>query len=130
MGLPSSARSVITGAGSGFGRALSIELARRGGRLLLADIDLAGAEETARLARAEGAADARAIRCAAPRLADVEALAAACDGPIDLVANNAGVTSGGVVGEIPMADWRWTLEVDLFGVIHGCHVFVPILKRQ
>jgi len=40
------------------------------------------------------------------------------------------VSSGGRIGEAPIADWRWTIEVDLFGVIYGCHVFVPMLRRQ
>jgi short-subunit dehydrogenase len=60
----------------------------------------------------------------------VEALAAACEGPVDLLVNNAGVSSGGFVGELSIEDWRWTLQVDLWGVIHGCHVFTPILRRQ
>jgi NAD(P)-dependent dehydrogenase (short-subunit alcohol dehydrogenase family) len=130
MGLPSSARSVITGAGSGFGRALAVELAARGGRLVLSDVNLAAVEETARLAIASGAASATALRTDVTSLADVEALAAACDGPVDLVVNNAGVSSGGLIGELAVEDWRWTIEVDLFGVIHGCHVFVPRLKAQ
>jgi NAD(P)-dependent dehydrogenase (short-subunit alcohol dehydrogenase family) len=130
MGLPSSACSVITGAGAGFGRALALELAGRGGRLVLSDVDVSAVEETARLARARGAADARAFACDVTRLADLEALAAACDRPIDLVVNNAGVSSGGLIGELPVEDWRWTIEVDLFGVLHGCHVFVPRLRKQ
>jgi short-subunit dehydrogenase len=46
------------------------------------------------------------------------------------VVNNAGVGSSGLVGELPIEDWQWTLQVDLFGVIHCCHVFVPLLKKQ
>ena len=130
MSLPSSARSAITGAGGGFGRALALELASRGGHLVLSDISAPAAEETARLALARGAASAKCMRCDVTRLADVEAFADACEGPVDLVVNNAGVSSGGLVGDLPMADWRWTIEVDLFGVIHGCHVFVPRLKKQ
>jgi NAD(P)-dependent dehydrogenase (short-subunit alcohol dehydrogenase family) len=130
MSLPPSARSAITGAGGGFGRALALELASRGGHLVLSDVSAPAVEETARLALARGAASARALACDVTKLADVEALAAACDGPVDLVVNNAGVSSGGLVGEIPLADWRWTIDVDLFGVIHGCHVFVPLLKEQ
>jgi NAD(P)-dependent dehydrogenase (short-subunit alcohol dehydrogenase family) len=130
MPLPQSPSCVLTGAGGGFGRALALELARLRARLLLSDVNVQGAEETARLALAGGAASARALRCDVTRLEDVKALASACDKPIDLVINNAGVSSGGRVGELPMEDWRWTLEVDLLGVIHGCHVFVPILRSQ
>lgn len=130
MRLPQSPRVVITGAGSGLGRALALELAGRGAHLLLSDIDDAGCALTARQAMGAGAASARAMRCDVTRVEDVEALAAACDGRVDLVVLNAGVASAGRVGELPLADWRWTVEVDLWGVIHGCHVFVPLLRRQ
>lgn len=130
MSLPKSPRCVITGAGGGFGRAIALELARRGAHLLLSDVDVAGVEETARLALAAGAQAARGMRCDVTQIADVEALADACERPVDLVVNNAGVSSAGRIGELPIADWRWTLEVDLLGVIHGCHVFVPMLRSQ
>lgn len=122
--------SVITGAASGFGRALALELARRGGRLVLSDINMPGLLETAEQAKQRGAAETKTLRCDVSRLEDVQRLAEACDGPIHLVANNAGVSSGGEVGELPIEDWRWTLEIDLYGVIYGCHVFTPILKKQ
>lgn len=130
MHISSSSRSVITGAGSGFGRALALELAGRGGSLVLSDINLPSVQETAEEARRRGAREVKVLRCDVQVLADVEALAAACDGPVDLVVNNAGVSAGGLIGELSMADWRWTIEIDLFGVIHGCHVFVPILRQQ
>jgi NAD(P)-dependent dehydrogenase (short-subunit alcohol dehydrogenase family) len=130
MSLPESPYCVITGAGSGFGRALALELGRRHARLLLSDIDLAAAQETVRLATGTGATAAAAQRCDVSQLADVEALAAACAGRIDLVVNNAGVSSGGYIGELPIDVWRWTLDVDLWGVIHGCHVFTPRLRAQ
>jgi len=130
MSLVALGRSVITGAGSGFGRALAIELGARGGRLVLSDVNVANAEETAKLARSAGAKDAKVVACDVTKVAEVEALAAACEGPIDLVVNNAGVSAGGRIGDLSMEDWRWTIEVDLFGVIHGCHVFVPRLRAQ
>jgi NAD(P)-dependent dehydrogenase (short-subunit alcohol dehydrogenase family) len=130
MALPPSPHAVITGAGSGFGRALALELAGRGSRLTISDVNLKSVEETAQLAESTGAKGVRAIRCDVTRVEDVEALAAAAERPIDLVVNNAGVSSGGRVGELPLKDWRWTIDVDLFGVIHGCHVFVPMLRGQ
>ncbi len=130
MPLPQSPRCVITGAGGGFGRALAIELAGRSANLVLSDIDLNGVEETCRLALAAGARSARAMRCDVTKVDDVKALAASCERPVDLVVNNAGVSSGGRIGELPIEDWRWTIEVDLFGVINGCHVFVPFLRSQ
>jgi NAD(P)-dependent dehydrogenase (short-subunit alcohol dehydrogenase family) len=130
MALPRSPRCVISGAGGGFGRALALELARRNAHLVLSDVDLKGAEDSARHALDGGAASARAMRCDVTKVDDWKALAASCGEPVDLVVNNAGVSSAGRVGELPIEDWRWTLEVDLFGVIHGCHVFAPILRRQ
>jgi short-subunit dehydrogenase len=130
MPLPIAPRSVITGAASGFGRALALELARRNAHLVVSDVDLAGAEETAGRALGAGAASARAVRCDVTKIEDVEALSAACEGTVDLVINNAGVATAGLVGELSLTDWRWTLEVDLFGVVHGCHVFVPRLRAQ
>lgn len=130
MKLPASPFAVITGAGSGFGRALGLVLARRGASLLLSDRDLASVEESATLCREAGAASVKSMTCDVTRVEDVEALAAACKGRIDLVVNNAGVSSGGLIGEMPIDLWRWTLDVDLWGVIYGCHVFAPILKKQ
>ena len=130
MSLRTEPRTVITGAGSGFGRALAIYLAPRKAHLVLADVDEKGCAETARLALDAGAATARTLRCDVSKLEDVQALEAACTDDIDLVVNNAGVSSGGSIGEAPIEDWRWTLDVDLFGVIYGCHVFVPRLRRQ
>lgn len=130
MKLPQTPFAVITGAGSGFGRALGLLLARRGAKLLLSDRDLSSVEESAKLCREAGATSARAMACDVTRTEDIEALAAACDGRIDLVVNNAGVSSGGLIGEMPIDLWRWTLDVDLWGVIYGCHVFAPILRKQ
>ncbi len=131
MSLERSPLAVITGAGGGFGRALALELAPRGAHLILADVNVAGVEETATMARVKGAAKTTVVRCDVTKLADVEALLEACgDEHIDLVVNNAGVSSGGRIGESSLDDWRWTIDVDLWGVIHGCHVFVPRLKKQ
>ena len=130
MKLTSSSRCVLTGAASGFGRAFAEELALRGGDLVLSDVDVPGAEETARRCLAAGARSAKVVRCDVTHVTDVEALAAAAGGPVDLVVNNAGVSSAGRIGEQSLDDFRWTVEVDLFGVVNGCHVFVPLLKRQ
>ena len=130
MSLAKEPCAVITGAASGFGRAMALVLAERGARLVLGDLDQAGLSETERIAKSKGA---RAVRCLVAdvtRVESFEALAKACDQAVDLVVNNAGVSSGGAVGEAPLEDWRWTLEVNLFGVLHGCHVFTPILRAQ
>lgn len=126
------ASAVVTGAGSGIGRAFALELAARGGRVICADINLATAEETVDLIVAKGG-HAHALRCDVSLLADVEALADQAEawlrGPVNLVINNAGVGAGGqLVGDMPMADWQWALGINLWGVIHGCHVFAPRLR--
>lgn len=128
------AAAVITGAGSGIGRAFALELARRGGRIVCADINLAAVQQTVALIEAEGQA-AMAVACDVSKLAEVEALAAAAerwlDGSIEIVINNAGVGAGGSrVGETSMDDWNWVLGVNLYGVIHGCHVFTPKLRAN
>lgn len=128
----SQAAAVVTGAGSGIGRAFALELAARGGRVVCADINLVTAEATAAMIVAAGG-QALALRCDVSLLVEVEALADAAEqwlqGPVDLVVNNAGVGAGGaVVGELPMADWLWTLGINLWGVVHGCHVFSPRLR--
>jgi len=130
MSLSRSPHAVITGAGSGFGRALALELAPRSARLVLADVNIDGAEETAKLARVKGAEKTTVIRCDVTKLSDVQALSDAAEDSIDLIVNNAGVSSAGRIGESQLEDWRWTIDVDLWGVIHGCHVFVPRLKKQ
>ena len=130
MSLPKSPRCVITGAGGGFGRALALELAGRQAHLVLSDVDLHGLKETTRLALAAGASSAHAERCDVTKIEDWNALVGVCARPVDLVVNNAGVSSAGPVGELSIEDWRWTIEVDLFGVINGCHAFVPILRSQ
>ena len=129
MALPAAARAVVTGAGSGLGRALCVEIARRGGRVVASDVNV----EAARATAASLGGDAHAVACDVTKLEDVERLAAEVDrlfGGVDLVVNNAGVAVGGDVGAVPIADWRWIVDVNLWGPIHGCHVFVPRLRRQ
>ena len=127
MPLVDSPRAVVTGAGSGLGRAFCLELHKRGARLVCADIDEAAAKKTA--AEVGGTA----VRCDVSKVEEVEALAAAAEralGGVDLVINNAGVAVAGLVGEVALDNWRWIMGVNLWGVIYGCHVFAPILRKQ
>ncbi len=127
------AAAVVTGAGSGIGRAFALEIATRGGRVVCADINLDTAEQTAVLVRDNGG-QAMASQCDVTALAAMEALASEAEawlgGPVDLIINNAGVGAGGHrIGDIPIADWRWVIDVNLWGVIHGCHVFAPRMRE-
>lgn len=123
------ARVVVTGAGSGLGAALCEALAAHGAKIVAADLDGDAAEATARrLGRS-----VHAVRCDVASLTEMEALAQRTDellGGVDLVVNNAGVAVVGQVGEVPIEDWRWCVDVNLWGVIHGCHVFAPKLRAQ
>lgn len=127
------ASAVVTGAGSGIGAAFAVELARRGGTVVCSDIDEAAAQRTVDTITATGA-KATAIRCDVSKFDDVGALAeqsrAWFEAPPTLVINNAGVGAGGAaIGEAPLDDWLWTLGINLWGPIHGCHVFTPILRE-
>lgn len=126
-------RAVVTGAASGIGQAFAIELARRGGQVVVSDIDMVGAQRTVTAIEDNGGT-AIAVECDVSRLESVQDLAAeACrwfEGVPTLVINNAGVGAGGnLVGDAPIEDWRWTLDINLWGPIHGCHVFAPLLRE-
>lgn len=127
------ALAVVTGAGSGIGAAFAVELGRRGGAVVCSDIDDAAAQQTADAITEQGA-KAVPIRCDVSRFDDVQALAEQSQSwfgaPPTLVINNAGVGAGGAaIGEAPLDDWAWTLGINLWGPIHGCHVFTPILRE-
>lgn len=132
MALPTRPRAVITGAAGGLGQALALELAARHGRILIADVDEAGAAATADKVRFAGG-EAVVARCDVTKAAEVHALVEASRdafGGVDLVVNNAGVAVGGRVDDVPLEDWEWVVAVNLWGVIHGCRAFLPELRRQ
>ena len=133
MKLSKQTRAVITGAGSGLGRAFAEELACKGAKLVLSDIGEEGLQETARRVRGAGAGDV-VVQTADVRSAiEVELLASLADdrwGGSDLVINNAGVAVSGSVGDVPLEDWQWIIGVNLLGVIHGCHAFVPRFRKS
>jgi NAD(P)-dependent dehydrogenase (short-subunit alcohol dehydrogenase family) len=119
--------AVITGGASGIGRGTALAVARRGADVVLADI------HDQRLAEARAAVEALgrralALRCDVTRDADVERLAhvaIAEMGQVDLLMNNAGVVLCGALEEIPVADWQWEFDVNVFGVVRGLRAFLP-----
>lgn len=122
--------AVVTGAGSGIGRALCLELARRGARLALSDIRVGDVHETACAVRALG------VRAEAYQVdvADREAVfahaaqVAAAFGPVHLVVNNAGVALHGDVEALHDQDMRWLMDINFWGVVHGSQAFLPLLR--
>jgi len=122
--LPASPAVVLTGAASGLGRAFALELAKRGARLFLADVDEAGLAETATMVKGLGGA-VRTLRCDVSRLDDMKRLHAESTDWL-----TAGVAVGGPVGEIPIEDWQWITGINQWGVIYGCHLFLPAMKRR
>jgi NAD(P)-dependent dehydrogenase (short-subunit alcohol dehydrogenase family) len=119
--------ALVTGAASGIGRETALALARAGADLVVCDLNGAGAEQTA--------ADVRALgRSALARTVDVarrdamEAFAADVHkevGGVDILMNNAGVGLGARFLETTLDDWQWILSINLWGVVLGCHFFVP-----
>ncbi|MCV7085554.1 SDR family NAD(P)-dependent oxidoreductase [Mycolicibacter hiberniae] len=126
------ASAVVTGAGSGIGAAFALELARRGSAVVCSDIDDDSARRTAEAITAAGG-EATAVHCDVSAIDEVSALADAAQSWFGhsptLVINNAGVGAGGrQIGDMALDDWTWTLNVNLWGPIHGCHVFTPMLR--
>lgn len=125
------AAAVVTGAGSGIGRSFAYEIAKRGGAVLCVDIRKERAEETAETLRSLNA-HAVAYECDVGNAEQMAALSEQSEEllgrPVTLIVNNAGVGLGGQIGEVSLEDWHWCMNVNLWGVIHGCHFFAPKLK--
>jgi len=123
---------VITGAASGIGRALAREMAQRGARLLLADVDAQRLGLVAAELRAQGApchdmitdvGDEAAVYALAERAAQLF-------GAADLVINNAGVSLVAPVHKLATADAHWLMDINFWGVVHGCRAFLPQLQTR
>jgi NADP-dependent 3-hydroxy acid dehydrogenase YdfG len=125
-------RVLITGAGSGLGRALAFCFAENGWRVACADINIDAANDTVRQLTEFGVG-AMALWVDVGDDASVEEMRdevlAAWDG-VDIVVNNAGVASAGSIAETSLDDWRWTLNINLMGVVRCCRAFLPAMLRQ
>jgi NAD(P)-dependent dehydrogenase (short-subunit alcohol dehydrogenase family) len=120
--------AVVTGGGSGIGRELALACSREGMKVVLADVDVKGMDETADLV-----GGALKVRCDVSRAAEVENLALeTCDrfGAAHLVFNNAGVAVSGPTWTTTLEEWEWVLGVNLMGVVHGIRAFVPRMLAQ
>ncbi|MEG9225065.1 SDR family oxidoreductase [Aeromicrobium sp. Sec7.5] len=126
------ALTLVTGAGSGIGRATALLVAQRGGRLVLTDIQADGLAGTIALLTDAGHGDLVAHHEALD-LTDADAVVAfagrthAAVGAVDIVMNVAGISTWGRIQDLDLAHWRRTVEVDLMGPIHVMHAFVPAM---
>jgi butyryl-CoA dehydrogenase len=124
--------AAITGAGSGIGRALAIELAKRGASLALSDIDEAGLAETVSLCEGYG------VKVSSIKLdvSDRDAMFEWADqvaeehGKVNLIFNNAGVALGAVIESMSIEDFEWLMSINFWGVVHGTQAFLPHLKAS
>lgn len=124
--------AVITGGASGIGLATAQKLAGRGTKLVLADVEPEPLDAAVTGLSAAGA-EVIGIETDVAELAAVEALAAQTwthFGGAHIVFNNAGVAVSGPIAEMTHADWKWVIDVDLWGPIHGVEAFVPRMIEQ
>lgn len=123
--------ALVTGGAQGIGRALCMEIANRGGKVVVADIELGNAEKLAAELRASGH-EALAMHCDVTKRESVEAARDAVIsrfGKLNLLCNNAGVIVGGTLESTLENDLRWMYEVNVFGVVRCTQVFLPLLKE-
>jgi NAD(P)-dependent dehydrogenase (short-subunit alcohol dehydrogenase family) len=124
--------ALVTGAGSGIGRETALLAAQRGADLVICDVNDAGLAETESRARAMG----RSVLARHVDVADRDQMREFADavhaetGPVDLLVNNAGVGLGAHFLETELEDWDWIVGINLMGVVHGCHLFVPRMVER
>jgi NAD(P)-dependent dehydrogenase (short-subunit alcohol dehydrogenase family) len=124
--------AVVTGGASGIGLETARRLAARGARVVLADVEAAALDRAVDDLRSTGS-DASGVQCDVSSLANVTALADESFRLLDqvhIVFNNAGVALGGPIASMTHDDWRWVIDVDLWGPIHGVEAFLPRLIEQ
>lgn len=123
--------AAITGAAGGIGRALALQLADRGARLAISDIDADRLEETARRVRERGAE----VDCARVDVSDRASVYAWAErvvetfGAVHLIINNAGVSVTASVDDLSYEDFEWLMSINFWGVVYGTKAFLPHLRR-
>ena len=125
-------RVLITGAGSGLGRALALHFAGNGWRVAAADINLAGAQQTATDIELAGGR-APALACDVTSEESWAGMVARIQqewNGLDVLINNAGVASGGTVADSDIAQWQWILNINLLGCVRGSRAVAPLLTAQ
>ena len=125
-------RVVITGAGSGLGRALAIEFAKRNWRIAIAEINDERAKEKAAMVKQEGGYPLT-IHCDVTKPHDLENVLKVVGEEwkgIDILINNAGVAAAGWFERIPLEKWDWIISINLMSVIYGCRTFIRYFKES
>lgn len=128
---PKNKVALVTGGGSGLGLALARALGLRGATVVLADRDLSAAQTAARALQELGIS-ADHLSCdvaSAQQVSEVVGEVMTRHGDIDILINNAGVALGGTSGEINLEDWRWIVDINLMGVVHGVEAVVPFMRK-
>lgn len=125
-------RTFITGAASGLGKALSLHLAADGWTIGISDVNTEALKNTHReIEQAGGKAISFQLDVSDKEVyKKVAAEYLNQTGGIDLLVNNAGVGDGGKFEEYSLDNWEWMVRINQFGVLHGCHYFIPTFKKQ
>lgn len=124
--------AIVTGGASGIGKAICTYLAQHGAQVVVADRDMAGAQEVARLIAGQGGCS-EAARVDVADAQEVEALvggAAREYGQIDYLFNNAGISVNGEFQDVSLEQWESILDVNLWGAIYGCHYAYPLMRKR
>jgi NAD(P)-dependent dehydrogenase (short-subunit alcohol dehydrogenase family) len=126
--------AVVTGAGSGIGRALALAFADRGMHVAMADVDGPAVGETVSLIEARSpSTEVSAHLCdvsSGPQVTDLADAVFERWGHVDVLCNNAGVFVGGLIWDRPDADFEFVLGANLWGILHGIRAFVPRMTAQ